>query len=143
MASLRLIRTAVANLITANITSDPRITAYRTLQSVKATPAVVVGPASSNFAAAMKRGADQWLLNLHVLVSDTDTTIGQDLLDDLIDGEGSRSIRAVIFDNPTLGLPNVNAHIAGLAAYGVTFEATPLQHIGATLQLAVVTTRST
>lgn len=139
MASLAAIRTAVKTTLRANIAG---LHVYDKIAADVHVPSVVVEPNTADFVAAMGRGTDTWELDLHVIVADADEIVGQTKLDDYVTGAGPKSIRAVIFDNQTLGLTGTNAHVSAMTAYGVTFEQAPIQHIGATLRL-IVHTRGT
>lgn len=139
MASLTAIRTAVKTTLEARI---PDLTVYRTVPDVTNVPAAVVEPNVSDFVVAMGRGTDTWTFDLHVLAPYADPELGQDSLDAYITGAGAQSIRQVIFQNKTLGLTNVDAHIAGMVSgsYNTRFEIGAIQHVGATLRLIVHTT---
>jgi hypothetical protein len=84
---------------------------YDVVEDVTLPPAVVVLPAEADFDVAMGRGTDTWTFD-----------------------------RQVIFNNKTLGLSDVNAHISGMSRYGAEFEAAGVEHIGAVLRLIVHTT---
>jgi hypothetical protein len=136
MASLATVRAAVKTTLQNNITG---LWVYDKVPEVVQPPAVVVEPVQASFAVAMGRGTDSWAIDLHVLVAESDALIGQTLLDELVSGAGTRSIREVIFTNRTLGLAHTDAHVASLAGYGGEFESASFAHIGATLRLIVHT----
>jgi hypothetical protein len=75
-----------------------------------------------------------------VLAPSGDNDVGQDILDDYVTGAGDKSIRQAVFNNRTLGLSNVDAHVSGMTDYGGSFEAVDVDHIGARLRLVVHTT---
>lgn len=136
MATLGTIRTAVKTIVAGN---DSALWPYDKVPEAVQVPALVVEPVTADFNVAMGRGTDTWLLDLHLLVSDADAAIGQTLLDELVSGAGTRSIRQVVFNNRTLGLQNTDAHVAQMIAYGGQFESASVAHIGATLRLVVHT----
>lgn len=136
MSSLKSIRDALKTTIETNITS---LRVYDTVPEAVELPAVVVQPISSDFDQAMGRGTDRWDFDLIVLVSWGDSDLAQDQLDAYVSGAGTDSIRQVIFQNKTLGLADVDAHVSGLNDYGVQFQAASIDHLGATLQLIVYT----
>lgn len=139
MASIAQIRAAIKTTIENNIDG---ITVYRRTPQIAHPPCVVVSLAqdeTADFDKAMNKGMDTWNYDLFVLASDRDDEIGQDDLDEFIDGDGDKSIRAAIFANPTLGLANTNVHISGVSQYGANFESADIQHIGAVMRLVVHT----
>lgn len=136
MATLAAIRAAIKTTITANISG---LFVYDTVPAAAEVPALVVEPVAADFVVAMGRGTDSWLFDLHLLVAHVDAGIGQGRLDEYVTGAGSRSIRQVVFQNRTLGLSSVDAHVAALTGYGGQFESARIDHIGATLRLIVHT----
>jgi hypothetical protein len=102
-------------------------------------PAAVVVPLTANFDVAMGRGTDTWEFDIAVLVSWTDSDIAQDSLDDFVTGSGDKSIRQVVFQNRSLGLTAVDAHVSSMSDYGSSFSMASVQHIGAKLRLVVHT----
>lgn len=139
MASIGQVRAALKSLI-ENTISD--LLVYRTVPEVAHVPAVVIGLSSeetADFTGAMQRGVDTWNYDLYVLAPYADAELGQDALDLLVNGAGTRSIRQTIYNNPTLGLVRTNAHISGVSQYGANFESADLQHIGAVLRCVVYT----
>jgi hypothetical protein len=139
MASLASVRTAVKTTLENAISG---LRGYDKVAAAVQVPSFVVVPGTADFVATMGRGNDTWEFDLHVLVSEADEVVGQAQLDEYVTGAGAKSIRQAIFTNNTLGLTHTNAHIAGMSAYGVRFEQTEIQHIGATLRL-IVHTRGT
>lgn len=139
MASIAQIRAGIKTIIENNIGD---IIVYRRTPQIAHPPCVVVSLAqdeTADFDKAMGKGMDTWNYDLFVLAPDRDDEIGQDDLDQFIDGDGDKSIRAAIFANPTLGLANTNAHISGVSQYGANFESADIQHIGAVMRLVVHT----
>lgn len=139
MATIGQVRAGIQTTI-ENAIAD--LTVYRTVEEVAHPPAVVIALATdetADFTGAFQRGMDTWQYDLFVLVPYADAEIGQDDLDLLIDGSGSRSIRQAIFNNRTLGLVRTDAHVARVSQYGSSFESADLQHIGAVLRLIVHT----
>lgn len=136
MASLSEIRTAARTTIT---TAIPSLFGYDTVPDSVNLPAVVVMPSDSDFLVAMGRGADTWQLDIIVIVSAAEPNIGQNALDTYVTGAGANSIRQAIFQNRTLGLADVNAHIAGMSGYNLQFSILQLDHIAATLRMVVHT----
>jgi len=136
MASLQEIRDAVKTTLESNVAS---LSAYDTVPEAVNLPAVVLVPDKASFVMAFDRGTDSYEFDLAVLVSFGDADIAQDSLDDYVTGSGSKSIRQAIFNNKTLGLSDVNAHISEMSDYGSSFEMSSLQHIGAKLRLVVYT----
>src|SRR5688572_7228603 len=108
MASVGEIRAAIKATLEANISP---LHVHNLMAGVANVPAVVVQPVEADFEVAMGRGLDAWEFDLLVLASKADERTSQERLDELVDGGGDRSIRKAIFNNNSLGLPNVNAHI--------------------------------
>jgi hypothetical protein len=139
VASLGAIRTAIKGTVEAAISG---LRGYDTVPAVAHVPAFVVEPVAADFDVAMGRGTDTWQLDLHVLVSDAEESLGQLALDGYISGAGTNSIRAAVFATRGLGLTNTDAHVAAVVAYGGQFESAGIPHIGATLRV-IVHTRGT
>ena len=138
MASLKDIRDAFKTTLE---TAIPSLHVYDTVpDSAGILPAVVIMPASSDFAVAFQRGTDTHEFDLLVLASYNDPDIAQDQLDELVSGAGVNSIRQAIYQNRSLNLPGVDAHISTMFNYGSTFAEAGIAHIGATLH-AIVHTR--
>lgn len=136
MASLAAIRDAVKTTITANVSG---VEVYDTVSDVAITPAVVVYPAEADFNVVMGRGTDTWEFDLYVLCQRAVADEGQDALDAYVTGAGSSSIRQVVFNNRTLGLTGIDAHVSGMSEYGGFFESAQIPHVGAKLRLVVLT----
>jgi hypothetical protein len=137
VASLSDIRDALRDTVVAAI---PALTGYDTIPGSPNLPAFAVIPVEADFAVAMGRGADTWLLDLFVLVSSRDEALGQGELDQYVTGAGTKSIRQAVFTTRALGLSNVDAHVAGMTGYNLGFSAAQIDHIGATLRVVVTTT---
>lgn len=142
MASLEQIREGVKTIVEGEqigLKVYPRIPGDKTGRALVIRP-TPVGPA--DFTVAMRKGVDTWRFDLIVLLATSDLDIAQRHLDEYIDGGGTKSIRAAIFANNSLGLDDgTDAHIAGLAAYG-PFDFASYDHVGAILRLIVHTTPS-
>src|SRR5690242_10970978 len=119
MATLAAIRDAIKTTLEANVAG---LTVYDTVPDAANLPAACVVPDTADFEVAMGRGVDTWEFDLYVLVSTADMDIGQDSLDDFVTGAGSKSIRAAVFANRTLGLSGVNAHVSRMSEYGAKFS---------------------
>ncbi|MFE6846566.1 hypothetical protein [Streptomyces sp. NPDC057686] len=111
---------------------------YDTVPEVANLPAVVVEPCTSDFSVSMSLDTT-WVFDLIVMVSRAESGRSQDKLDGYIDGYGTKSIRKVIFNNPTLGLADTDAYVMGMRGYGGSHESNGLQHIGAILRVSVTT----
>ena len=137
MSSLSAIRLAIKDVIEAGIET---LRAYDTVPEAIELPAVVVEPATSDFQVSMGRGTDQWIFKIIVLVSWSDSEIAQNALDEYVSGAGASSIRQVIFNTRTLGLPGTDAHISGMSEYGSGHPAAGVDHVAAVLDMVVYTT---
>jgi hypothetical protein len=135
MSTATQIREALKATLDANL---PTLTTYAKVSSVQVLPAVIVQPDTADFV-TFGRGTDQWNFKLIVLCAQADDAIGQDSLDAIVTSQGAGSIRQVIFQNPTLGLADVNAAVTGLTDYGGQYDSVGIQHVGAILHLQVLT----
>jgi hypothetical protein len=134
MASLSEIRAAIKTTLEDNL---PGVSVYAETPPQVNVPAVMVQLVSADYDQAMGRGNDTWPMNLIVLVAKSDEKLAQLKIDPYVDGGGSSSIRKVIFDNKTLGLTNVNAHVATMTGYGGQWDVGGYTYVGAALQLIV------
>lgn len=140
MSGLEEIRDKIKKILDENIQG---LHAYDTVpDAANVLPCVVVFPATTDFDVAMGRGTDTYEFDLLVLASYASAESGQDSLDAFVTGAGSRSIRQVVFNNRTLGLSDVDAHVAQMTEYGARYTVAEYNHIGARLRL-VVHTRGT
>jgi hypothetical protein len=137
VSSLHDVRQALAKTIFDNLAEE--ISTYPLVPDVTQTPAMVVLPSKSDFAKAFQRGLDEWDFDVFLLTARTETTNGQDLLDEFCTGSGPNSIRQIIYENPSLGLPDTDAYVMGLQGYGGHFEAARIPHVGAILRVCVRT----
>jgi hypothetical protein len=138
MASLKAIRAALRTTITGVVGAGVEV--YARIPGQPVLPCVCVVPNDSDFLKAMARGTDTYIFDLVVLAPSGDNDVAQDILDDYVTGAGDKSLRQAIFNNRTLGLSNVDAHVSGMTDYGGSFEAVDVDHIGARLRLVVHTT---
>jgi hypothetical protein len=136
VSSLAAIRDAIRTTI---VNSGIGIEVYDTVPEVAVVPAVVVIPFDADFTVTMGRGTDSYNIDLFVLCSRAVADQGQDDLDSFATGAGTSSVREAIWNNKTLGLSDVNAHIAGMNRYGGQFETAQIPHVGAVLRLVVMT----
>lgn len=137
MAGLEEIRSAIKTTLEANISG---LHVYNTVpEAANVLPCVVVIPFTTDFAQAMGRGLDQYILDLLVLVSTSETDLRQDELDTYVTGNGTSSIRHTIFSNRTLGLSSTDAFVSDMTEYGMRFPVAEIEHVGARLKLTVHT----
>lgn len=139
MSTLTAIRAAVKTTLEANING---LLVYDTMAGVTQVPSAVVLPDTADFAMGMSGGnCVKWMFSLFVLAPYTDPAVGQDSLDSYVDGSGSKSIRAVVKSNSTLGLADVSAMVMNMNDYGGQYTAAQVQHIGAKLSMQVIVTQ--
>jgi hypothetical protein len=136
MATLTAIRDAIKDTVGDNIST---LRVYDTIPDITEGHSVVVMPDLANFARTMGRGTDEWGFNLYVVIAWQETTLTQDKLDPYLSGAGTKSIRQVIYNNPTLGGVVEDAFVRGMRAYGGSFDLAKVRHIGAILDLTVLT----
>lgn len=138
MASLSQCRLALAQTIDANTSSELYI--YDQVADVGHLPAVLIEPTAADFQGAIARGLDVWMFNVFILVNRNDMNQSQAVLDSIITGDGPDSIRAALFANPFIGLEDgTQADVIGMKGYGGSFEWAAIPHIGAILQVRVLT----
>ncbi|MFJ4828396.1 hypothetical protein ACIP79_00420 [Streptomyces sp. NPDC088747] len=144
MASLTAIRAALKETFKANISN---LNVYSEVSDVTQVPAIVVMPSRPavgglvcDFNGAFGRGLDTWHLELFILVARTEATLAQKALDQFVTGGGPKSIRRIIYENPTLGLSDgTDAHAEGVSAYDGSFDTAGVSHVGAVVRLTVRT----
>ncbi len=138
MASLKQIREGVKAIVEAE---QIGLKVYPRIPGTTVGRVLVVRLATADFTVVMRKGADTWNLDLIVLLATSDLDVAQQHLDEYIDGGGPKSIRSAIFANKSLGLDDVDAHIAQMVGYG-PFDFASYDHVGAILRLIVHTTPS-
>lgn len=113
------VRAAVATYLAATI-SGLRATPNRFLQ-VNPPMAVIAPQAGSliRYSATMD-GETDYTLRAIILVSEGDSTQGQDLLDAYLSPTGAQSVYAAVQADPTLGGAVSYAVVAEAAGYGLT-----------------------
>lgn len=136
MASLKEIRSALKTTIEANIAN---VRVFHRMPDVTEGHSILVEPEAVDYSKTFGRGFDEYDFNLYVMVPNIESSKAQDLLDEYVAGAGTKSIRQVIFNNRTLGLTGTDAFIKKMHGYGGHFEVARIQHIGAVLDLCVLT----
>lgn len=135
MSSFSQIRTALRDTIVAAI---PELHGYDRIPEDAHLPAVIVEPDTGDFHVSMSMDTT-WMFSVVVLVSRVDSERGQDALDQYIDGYGPKSIRQVLFNNASLGLPDTDACACVMNNYGGSHKAGGIDHIGAAIKVSVTT----
>jgi hypothetical protein len=146
MASLAEIRTALKTTIKASV---PELNVYGMVVDVQQVPAVVITPAPTNmngfscdFNGAFGRGMDEWTIDLIVMVNRVESALAQLKLDQYVTGKGPKSLRQIIFLNPTLGLADdTDAQAEGIREYDalMPMNTAGIQYVGAVLRITVRT----
>jgi hypothetical protein len=146
MATLTEIRNALKATIKAAV---PELNSYGMVVDVQQAPAVVITPApasttgfSCNFNGAFGRGMDEWTFDLIVMVSRVDAVLAQKQLDQYVTGKGPKSLRQIIFQNPTAGLTDgTDIQAEGIREYDalMPMNAAGIQYVGAALRITVRT----
>lgn len=134
-SSLGQIRDALKSTI-----AQAGLNVYDTVPDVTNSPACVVLPFDTDFTGAMRMGGDMYRFDLYVLVANNDTRSAQDKLDRYLTGQGPSSIREFVFQNPNLGLPDVDCVVQKMSGYGGSFQEGGINMIGAKLRLCVTVT---
>ena len=93
----------VRDAIGKNIQKNTGIRVYDTIPDVVVPPAAVVGQLDFTFDIDNARGLDQASVDVYVIVQRISERSGQDKLDELLAGTGSKSIKTAIESDRTLG----------------------------------------
>lgn len=152
MATLTIVRAAIAEhlkLISRLVVAD-KIPGIQTLGDGGS--AVVGGP-TADYANAMARGNMTWNIPIYVLAPTANYDAATDILDELVSPYGDRSVPELVWNYgrakgelgqgfgvvDSNGLPDVDAHIDTLTAYGIEFANAGIDHIGAVMNCVVHT----
>lgn len=133
MSSLSEIRKALATTM-----GQVGLNVYHRVPDVTQSPAAVILPSKSNYVVAMQQGSDTYEFDVAVLVANVNTEDAQDRLDELVTGRGDRSVRQHLYDNPSLGLSDVDCTVKGFDGYGGSFQSSAIDYVGAVLKVCVV-----
>lgn len=136
MATITAIRDALKTTIEANISG---LRVFATMPDVTEGHSLLVEPVEASFSKAFQRGTDEWTFNMYVMVPWVETRKAQDNLDPYVSGSGTKSVRQVIFNNNTLGGVVDDAFVKGMRGYGGHFQIAKIAHVGAILDLTVIT----
>jgi hypothetical protein len=85
---------------------------------------------------------DEWTFDLIVMVSRVDAVLAQKQLDQYVTGKGPKSLRQIIFQNPTAGLTDgTDIQAEGIREYDalMPMNAAGIQYVGAALRITVRT----
>jgi hypothetical protein len=135
VASLTQIREALATTIADGV--DAEMSVYERVTDVVQVPAAVITPTSADWKVALSRGTDKWMFDVFILVGRSDTTNAQEELDGFLAGAGPNSVREVLYNNPTLGIEDVDAFPTGMSGYGGEFSTARIPHVGAIIKVTV------
>jgi hypothetical protein len=134
VASLSQIRTALTETISESVESD--IFVYANVSDVVQCPALIIEPGHADYTVTFSLDVTYEFI-MYILVSRRDTVTAQEELDEFVSHAGPNSIRQAVFDNPTLGLDNIDAFVHRLEGYGGSFLASQVPHVGAKLMCRV------
>lgn len=136
MPTLGEVRTAIkATLVLAL----PKTAVLKHIIGNPPLPCIMIQPATNDYLVVMRRGADTYELDLHILVPGDDE-VAQDALDEYVSGIGDKSIALIVENNKTLGRSDCSAVVARMTNYGFRFALVGNDHVGATLRLRVTVT---
>lgn len=113
---------------------------YGTVPDVTNTPACVIEPDTIDYTVAMAMGGDTYVFRLMVLVAATELSNAQKKLDQYITGQGEKSIRQFLFENSSLGLPDVDCVVKSMKGYNGAPESAGIKLIGAIMRVSVTVT---
>ena len=102
-------------------------------------PAAFIIPTNIEFDLAMQRGTDQYTFDCLLAVQRSDTRTGQDKLHTFITGQGSSSVRQIIFNNRTLGLTDTDARVVSVSNISADVTVNGIDAIGANIEIQVIT----
>jgi len=137
MPTLEEMRDALITTIKNELTE---INGYPTHRDVLNVPAVVIGAPEAEFDLAMGRGLDKWTFPLFVMVGIPDLDTAQRNLDKYVNGSGPKSIRRIIWENPSLGNVVQDCRVSLMKDYGAAYETAKIPHVGATLVVEILST---
>lgn len=137
MSTLKQVREGFVATVQPILVAEAQV--YQYIPAHPVLPCLCIVPATADFAVSMGRGTDTWVFDLTMLVPSGNEELAQQLLDEFVTGAGPTSVRQALFQNRTLGLADVDAHIAGMTNYGGSIEAVGVDHVGASLRLVVHT----
>lgn len=133
---------AIRNGLKARLDTIPDVTAYARPPKSINLPAVVVRPTSGgaiSYDATMADGSHNLNFLVTVLVTDQIEDLGQEQLDDYLATTGSKSVRAAVETDDTLGGVVHFSRVAGVADYG-EIEYAGIPYIGADFLVEVTAT---
>jgi hypothetical protein len=136
MATLGAMRDALKDVIEDNVST---LRVYDAMPDQTDGHCLLVMPDTGDFAKSFGRGHDEWVFNLYVIIPWQETTVVQDKLDQYVSGSGTKSIREVIYNNRTLGGVVDDAFVRGMRGFGGQFQLAKIPHVGAILDLVVLT----
>lgn len=117
---------------------------YEYMEDIKTLPAILVKPGAGgrtdqvgDFTVAFNRGTEVWNFQLIVLCQRGHPEAGQKLLDEFISKSGLNSVRQAIWNNPTLGLGDVDAMVIGVSDYGAEWKSANVDNVGAAVHVKV------
>jgi hypothetical protein len=87
----------------------------------------------------MQRGTDQYTFDCLLAVQRSDSRTGQDKLHTFITGQGSSSVRQIIFNNRTLGLTDTDARVVSVSNISADVNVNGIDAIGANIEIQVIT----
>ena len=93
----------VRDAIAKNIESISGIRVYDTIPDVVVPPCAIVGQLDFTFDIDNARGLDQASVDVYVIVQRISERAGQDKLDELLAGTGTKSIKTALESDRTLG----------------------------------------
>lgn len=147
MASLSRIRAALGDHLDriTKLSVEPGL--VETMTIGEGGGAVVGGPTNEDYYAAMGRGLTTWSIPIYLLASTANYGAATDLLDELVNPSGTRSVPQMLWDYGRAGgllgqglgvvdengLVDLDIRSAQLTAYGVEFPNAGQPHIAAVI----------
>lgn len=142
MSDLVDIRQALIDTVVNGVDTD--LYGYAYMEDIKTLPAVLVKPGgggrddtAADFTSTMARGTEIWHFQLVLLCQRGHPEAGQKQLDMFISKNGINSIRRAIWENPTLGLGDVDATVTGISDYAAEWKSANVDNIGAAIHVKV------
>jgi hypothetical protein len=147
MATLTVLRRALGEGLKGipGLVVSPRLAEIQTLGDGGG---CVVGGPTTDYVGAMARGNVTWEIPIHLLVPTSNYDRATELLDELVNPYGDRSVHQRVWDLgravgggfgvvDSQGAVDADYHIDALVAYGVEFANAGVPHLGAVLNCVV------
>lgn len=128
--------TAIRNALKAAVQTIDGLTGYARVTGQINLPAVIVEPGPISYSETLRNGTHGLAYTVVVLVSDTDSDLAQQLLDEYLAHPSDKSILAAVEADTTLGGVVDWVVCRGVSSYGL-IEYSGTQYVGARFPVEV------